>query len=47
MNSPNKIAGKLQTDHGSRQTGAGPTVQQEHQSPTKTGTVSKSPSLIG
>ena len=42
MDSTNKTPGKLQTDHGQEQTNASTTVQQEHQSATKTGTVSKS-----
>ena len=34
--STNKTQRKLQTDHGPRKTGTGTTVQQEHQSTTKT-----------
>ena len=30
FNCANKTARKLQTDHGPRKTGAGPTVQQKH-----------------
>ena len=41
MDSTNKTPGKLQTDHGQGQTNASTTVQQEYQSATKTGTVSK------
>ena len=41
MDSTNKTPGKLQTDHGQGQTNASTTVQQGHQSATKTGRVSK------
>ena len=33
---PTRLPRKLQTDHGPRKTGTGTTVQQEHQSTTKT-----------
>ena len=42
MNSPNKTARELQTDHGLGQTSTSTTAQQEQQSATKTCAVSES-----
>ena len=42
MNKANKTPGELQTDHEQGQIDTCTTVQQEHKSAAKTGTVSKS-----